>query len=350
VLKPDLDIIRSPSAETFLRSVTDGFYNRSFLGLWMYEVIGREWDEMAAWSNDLKQEIFVQTCTWSIAIWEWVYGFEPDESLTLEERRQRILRKVLGVRPINPEVLRRGISEVAGADAGVTDFTAPYTFGVTLNVTNGPIPMERVLQYIFEHKPAHLATSIEIVFPEIESTLHVGGSTGNHTIISIPREPDVYDFQNTLRTGGSVGAIASVGVREEPDVYDFRDTLHAGWSVGAAASVSVPKAPDVYDFRDTLHTGGSTGAVASVGMQEKPDVYDFQNTLHTGGDAAAGASIAIPGKSDDYDFNGMLHAGGAPALQAARPIPWDTSQPPATTILRTGGVCTIISNIPPRGE
>ncbi len=201
--KPDLDIIHSPEAKVFLRSVTAGFYNRSRLGLWMYEVIGREWDEMAAWSNDLKQEIFVQTCTWSIAIWEWVYGFEPDESMTLEERRQRILSKILGVRPINPEVLRRGISVVAGADAVVTDFTAPYSFGVTLNVTNKPIPMERVLQYIGEHKPAHLAVSVETVFPQIESTLRIGGSAENNTIISVPGEPDEYDFRSVLRAGGS---------------------------------------------------------------------------------------------------------------------------------------------------
>ena len=47
--KPDLDITRSPEAQMFLRSVTDGFYNRSYLALWLYEVIGREWDEMAGW-------------------------------------------------------------------------------------------------------------------------------------------------------------------------------------------------------------------------------------------------------------------------------------------------------------
>lgn len=322
--KPELDIIRSPEAETFLRSVTAGFYSHSYLGLWIYEVIGREWDEMAAWSKDLKQEIFVQTCTWSIAIWEWVYGFEPDESMTLEERRQRILNKIRGVRPINPEVLRRGIAAVSGADAGVTDFTAPYSFSVTLQLTNRPIPMERVLQYISEHKPAHLAVSIEIVFPEISSTLHIGGSAGNSTIITIPKEPDEYDFQSTLHPGGSVGASVSIGLREKPEEYKFLGTLR---------------------------TGGSIGAAASIGVPGKPDEYDFHGTLRTGGSVEAGASIGIPGKPDDYDFHSTLHAGGSPAVQAALPVPEDTSHRPATTILRTGGVCTIISNLPPtKGE
>lgn len=38
--KPELDIIRSQSAEAFLRSVTKGFYDQSYTALWMYEVIG----------------------------------------------------------------------------------------------------------------------------------------------------------------------------------------------------------------------------------------------------------------------------------------------------------------------
>ncbi len=262
--KPDLDIIRSPEAKAFLRSVTEGFYNRSYLGLWMYEVIGREWDEMAQWSADLKREIFVQTCTWSIAVWEWVYGFESGEGMTLEERRQRILNKIHGVRPINPEILRRGISAVSGADAGVTDFTAPYSFGVTLGITDRPVPMERVLQYIYENKPAHLAVSVETVFPEMESTLHVGGPAGNSTRFPIPREPDEYDFQNTLYAGGNVGAEVSV---------------------------------------------------------------------------------AVPTGVDAYDFHSELHAGGNLEVQAAFPVPEDTALPTATTILHTGGVCTIISNL-----
>ena len=87
--KPDLDtIIQSPEAETFLGMVTKGFYSNSYTGLWMYEVIGREWDEMRGWAEELQNEIHPQTCTWSVAIWEWVYGIEPDETLPLEYRRQ----------------------------------------------------------------------------------------------------------------------------------------------------------------------------------------------------------------------------------------------------------------------
>ena len=323
--KPELDIIRSPEAAAFLRSVTKGFYSQSFTGLWIYEVIGREWDELRAWSEGMRTEIHPQTCTWSIGIWEWVYGFPPDETLTLEERRRRVLSRVFSAKPINPEVLRRGISATAGAEAEVKDFVAPYSFGVTLRITNNPIPLERILRYIYETKPAHLSVaSVEIVFPRIESTLHIGGTAGNATIINVPLEADRYSFQDTLFTGGSVGAAASIGVQEGQDTFDFQGTLRTGGAVGADTSIQTPSAPDTYDFQNTVHAGGSVGAEAST---------------------------AIPAGKDTYAFQSGLHAGGSQGAQTTRPVPEDTAQPTATTILRTGSVCTIISNLPPtKGE
>lgn len=209
--KPELDIIHSTEAETFLRSVTKGFYNQSFIGLWIYEVIGREWDELRKWSDGMHTEIHPQTCTWSIAVWEWVYGFEPDESLTLEERRRRILSKVFSIRPINLEALRRGISAVSGAEAEVKDFVAPYRFSVMLNTTDNPIPMEHILRYICETKPAHLSVaSVKVMFPIIENTLHIGGGAGVDSTLGQGEQEDAFDFIGGLHMGGWFGALGEL--------------------------------------------------------------------------------------------------------------------------------------------
>lgn len=160
--EPDLvqQIITSQEAATFLRMVTKGFYSDSYIGLWIFEVIGREWDEMREWAEGLKDEIFPQTCTWTIAIWEWLYGIEPDESLSLEFRRQRILAKICALRPINPEVIRRGVAALIGTDpegVEVNDFVGPYRFEVILHPGENPFPYNRIDQYIWEIKPSHLA-------------------------------------------------------------------------------------------------------------------------------------------------------------------------------------------------
>lgn len=166
--RPDLEqqIITSEEAKAFLQMVTKGFYSQSYTGLWIYEVIGREWDELRAWADGMKEEINPQTCTWSVGIWEWVYGIETDETLDLEYRRQRILAKIRSVRPINPETIRRGVAVLIGASVEaveVHDLVGPYRFEVIIHPQETPFPYNRIDPYIREIKPSHLAfeTAVE---------------------------------------------------------------------------------------------------------------------------------------------------------------------------------------------
>lgn len=159
--KPELDIIRSPSAETFLRMVTQGFYNRSAMALWIYEVIGREWDELRVIVEGMQAETQPQTCTWSMGIWEWMYGIEADEEMPLEHRRQALMRQICGVKPANPAMFRRGLAALLGTgeeDIEIRDFLRPYTFGVIFRPTGTTaFDYKRVRAYLDASKPAHLA-------------------------------------------------------------------------------------------------------------------------------------------------------------------------------------------------
>lgn len=159
--RPELDIIRSPSAETFLRMVTQGFYDRSAMALWMYEVIGREWDELRVIVEGMQAETQPQTCTWSMGIWEWMYGIEADGDLPLEHRRQTLMRQICGVKPANPAMFRRGLAALLGTgeeDIEIRDFLRPYTFGVIFRPTGTTaFDYKRVRAYLDASKPAHLA-------------------------------------------------------------------------------------------------------------------------------------------------------------------------------------------------
>lgn len=55
--------------------------------------------------------------------------------------------------------------------------------------------------------------------------------------------------------------------------------------------------------------------------------------------------MSVPVELDAYDFTDTLHTGGCFAERLSLPIPEDAAQPSTTTILRTGGVCTIISSL-----
>lgn len=184
--KPDLEnIITSPEAEMFLQMVTKGFYNSSFMGLWMYEVIGREWDEMRAWAEGLKDEIHPRTCTWSMPIWEWVYGIPEDSVLPLEYRRQKILAKIAGTTMINPELIRRGIATLTGQDLGnieVRDFAAPYSFQVRITASLREYPASEILRWVREVKPSHLAFGISV---ETKAAIQ-GGMRVAAAVVTVP--------------------------------------------------------------------------------------------------------------------------------------------------------------------
>jgi len=222
VSKPDYDIIHSPEAETFLRMVTKGFYNHSYIGLWLYEAIGREWDEMAFWAEEMAVEIHPQTCTWSIGIWEWVYGIETDESLTLECRRQKILAKIVGTRPVNPEAIRRGIASLAGMadeDVEIQDFSGPYRFGITLRPAGMPIPYADITNYIQSVKPAHLTAEVTADLGTAGHPLRHGGACLAEGEVSIGWDAPVH--VQALRHGGVCMAEASADIGYEPSMYVF---------------------------------------------------------------------------------------------------------------------------------
>ena len=156
-------IIKSPEAARMLRMVTAGFYDASRLALWMFEVIGREYDGMAGWAREVKREARPQTCTWSIAIWEFLYGIEPDESLTLEQRRHMVLFKILARPPVNPARIESILEAQTGCPAHVFENAAPHMFRAEIFIGgNQGVDQDGVVKAIRKNKPSHM--SFEVVY------------------------------------------------------------------------------------------------------------------------------------------------------------------------------------------
>lgn len=213
------DIVKSPEAAIMLGMATKDFYDDAYTALWMFEVIGREYDEMAEWARGLRQEVNPQTCTWSIDIWEWVYGFEPDDSLQPDYRRQRILAHIVGDAPINPEVIRRGVAALTGAKVEVIENTAPYTFEVVISPTGKPLNYIGIWKYIRKIKPSHLAfdalletrTAIQITIGTRYNLLGYG-LTGQYNAGTRP-------WTNVTAALRDTGVL--IGAEGRPSVFDF---------------------------------------------------------------------------------------------------------------------------------
>lgn len=170
---------------------------------------------------------------------------------------------------------------------------------------------------------AAVETAIRAVYPnaEVKEWFQYEGGKPYHFKLNIDLTGEASDAARPYRVLERVNFYKSLRSHMEEIVFTIvmpAAALHLGGGVGAGVEMGVPLEPDAYAFRDTLHVGGSFGVEASAGTEAAPDSFQFQAALRTGGTAAA---------------------------QAALPVPEDTAQPAATTILRTGGVCTIISNL-----
>lgn len=170
-------LLTSPEGEKMCAMVSSGFYDKSRLGMSLFQVLGLEWDEMNAWTSSLSGEVFPQTCTWSIGFWENMMGIFSDESLSLELRRQQLLLKEQFRAPINPEAIRQGVMMLTGAkDVEVLDFQEPYSFSVyVLELPDDFSGEEAVWRWIYERKPSHLRfllyfTSVEYHSITLQST------------------------------------------------------------------------------------------------------------------------------------------------------------------------------------
>ena len=67
--------------------------------------------------------------------------------------------------------------------------------------------------------------------------------------------------------------------------------------------------------------------------------------LYAGGCAGTVVRLGLLPGTDSYDLCHTLRAGGSGGVQSSLGLRVDTAPPPSTTILRTGGVCTILSNL-----
>ena len=182
-------IITSPQALRMRNMVTKGFYDRSFVGLWLYQVIGSEYDDMEEWAKLLRYEAYPQTCTWSIGIWEFISGLEPMENLpedpeqALQMRRQRLLVKRWTRPSVNPARTEAAVSSLlpSGYDVRVTENVAPHTFRVDIDGVGGSkniYDFRNIVNLLRSIKQSHLSFQMRnVLTTEFEYIIRAAGVT-----------------------------------------------------------------------------------------------------------------------------------------------------------------------------
>lgn len=155
------EILTSDSARQMYNYVSP-IYGNSYVGLWMFQVVGLELDRMMGYFEELPTQLNPATTTWLLPLWEERYGITPEADWTIERRREAVISKRKLNAPITPEKLGDMLSALAGVLVEVIENTGKNKFSVYVRDN---IPAEKFAgakEFTDEAKPAHLIYDIEI--------------------------------------------------------------------------------------------------------------------------------------------------------------------------------------------
>lgn len=111
----------SESAKRMLSYVSDGFYENSYVGKWIFQVMGIEYDKALEIAMDLPAQFFPETATWGLMYHEMKWGLPIRSNLSYEERRRLIYQKRDYRAPMTPYHMEELIKTVTSLQVHVID-------------------------------------------------------------------------------------------------------------------------------------------------------------------------------------------------------------------------------------
>ena len=112
----------SQSAQNMLATVTPGFYDQSYVGKWLYQVMGLEFDEAERLiAEELPLQFFPETATWGLMYHELKWGLPVRDYLSYDERRKLIYEKRDQRAAMTPYWMEHLLKNSTGYDAKIID-------------------------------------------------------------------------------------------------------------------------------------------------------------------------------------------------------------------------------------
>lgn len=119
----------SESAKRQLSYVSDGFYDKSYVGKWLFQIMGLEYDSVRDLFEGLPNQFFVETATWGLRFHEEKWGLPIRENLSYEERRKLIYQKRDYRAPITPYRMEQYLKATTGFEVFIADINDPGKYG-----------------------------------------------------------------------------------------------------------------------------------------------------------------------------------------------------------------------------
>jgi hypothetical protein len=147
--------------------------------------------------EELRLQAFPETATWGIVYWEQRYHIPPDDNLTIEERRQRVIIKRGKRAPMNPARIEQFTRDVTGRQTVVTEQNGEYVFSIAILPGESEVDYHELIKTIKSVKPSHL--SFNVLF-QTDVGLTIQSTSQD-------KYPFGYTFAGTVPDTNTVGAL-----------------------------------------------------------------------------------------------------------------------------------------------
>lgn len=292
-----IDLEHFPTNETALRMMDriSPIYDRSYVGKWIFEIMGMEMGEARAYFEELRQQPFPERTTWAIEYWERRYAIIPKPTDDLETRRRNIIMKRGARLPMNPARMEEIVNGLTGGNTTVTENVDDYTFSVVIDGAAPGMDTLEVVKEIRKRKPSHQNFEYSVVVrAEKPAMIRLGGLMSSVVRLPIPQLIDSFHFESTLRTGGQMTSVIRHPIPAIGDKLEFQNTIRVGGCLTPSASVPVPAIGDKLEFQSTVRVGGCLTPSASVPVPKLPDNLCMTETSRIGGRTAIITTIPVP--------------------------------------------------------
>ena len=250
-------------------------YGESYVALWIFEVIGIVLSQAAGLAEKLRFEANPITTELLMDQWEDQYGLYRDSSLTMEQRRARLLDKIRYRAPANPKRLAAAMATVLGVPVEITERVAKNTFQVDILDAVGDFrKLMRAIEVLEAKKPAHLIYKVAQNSRVDESVVKLALATVQAESYQLELEAVKLALQTTLERAIKLGAGLSAGetyrIDAQPVTIDIQTDLER--SVRAASVLTGGEEYRVETIRQTARNAVEAAFRSHLGTDKTKEV------------------------------------------------------------------------------
>ncbi len=182
--KEKLDLEAFPTSKSALKMlsyVTQGFYDKSYVGKWLYQVMGQEYDKALKLAEELKYQMFPETATWGLMYHEMKWQLPIRENLSYEERRKLIYQKRDCRSPMTPYRMEQYLENITGFRVHIADINDLGEYGlkslhpnffIVYSIEQETIDTKQIRQILDKIKQSHTDYTInQRIFLEVKNIL-----------------------------------------------------------------------------------------------------------------------------------------------------------------------------------